>query len=373
MRACRERLGDIARVAHAAVGDQGHVGLGERLGDILDRGDLRHADAGHDARGADRAGTDADLHAVGAVVDQRAGAVAGADIAADQLHVRIARLDPLHAVEHALGMTVRRVDHQDVGAGLDQRGDALIGALADADRRADAQLAMRVLAGVRMLAFLQDVLHRDEPLEVELVVDHQHALEAVLVHQLHRFLARRAFAHRDQLLLRRHDVLHRLVELGLEAQVAVGDDADDLAAVLHHREAGDLVAALQLHHLAHRHLGRNRHRIAQHARLEALHLGHLGRLPRDRQVLVDDADAAFLSDGDGQARFGHRVHGRGNERDIQLELAAKAGFQGGIARQDARVGGQEEDIIEGQRLLDYPHELRLSRKAAFYTSASALK
>ena len=77
MRARGERLGDIAGIAHAAIGDQRHVL--ERRRDVLDRGDLRHADAGDDARGADRARTDADLDAVRTVVDQRFRAVAGAD------------------------------------------------------------------------------------------------------------------------------------------------------------------------------------------------------------------------------------------------------------------------------------------------------
>ena len=67
-------------------------------------------------------------------------------------------LDPRDAVEHALRMAVRGVDHQHVDARLDQRRDALLGALADADRGADAQLALRVLAGVRVLALLEDVL-----------------------------------------------------------------------------------------------------------------------------------------------------------------------------------------------------------------------
>ena len=115
------------------------------------------------------------------------------------------------------------------------------------------------------------------------------------------------------------------------------------------------MTALQLDHLPHCHLGRDGHRVAQHARLEALDLGHLGRLALRRQVLVDDADAAFLRDGDREARLGYGVHGRRDERNIQLELAGQAGLQGGVARQDARMGGQEEDIIEGQRLLDHPH------------------
>ena len=52
-------------------------------------------------------------------------------------------------------MAVRGVDDDHVDAGLDQRLDALLGALADADRGADAQLAELVLAGVRVLARLR--------------------------------------------------------------------------------------------------------------------------------------------------------------------------------------------------------------------------
>src|SRR5207302_9146255 len=158
VRASGDRLGDVARVAHAAVGDERHADLFERRGHVLDRGDLRHADARDDARGADRAGADADLHAVRAVLDERSRAIARADIAADDLHARIALLDPLHAIEHTLGMAMRRVDDEHVGAGLNQRRDALVGALSYADRCSDAQLAVRVLAGVRVLDFLQNVL-----------------------------------------------------------------------------------------------------------------------------------------------------------------------------------------------------------------------
>ena len=68
---------------------------------IHDRGELRHADAGDDPRGADRARTDADLHRVGAGVDQRLGAVGGGDVAGDDLRRGwSALLDPLDRLEH---------------------------------------------------------------------------------------------------------------------------------------------------------------------------------------------------------------------------------------------------------------------------------
>src|SRR5205085_10391483 len=82
-----------------------------------------------------------------------------------------------------------------------------------------------------------------------------------------------------------------------------------------------------------------------------------------REVLVNDADDAFLRDGDREARLGHGVHCGGHERDIELELAAQACLQRSVARQDARVGGQEEDIVEGQRLLDHPHGIAFSQSS----------
>ena len=83
-----ERLGDVARVLQAAVGDDRDAGLagGERR--LVDGRDLRHADAGDDAGGADRARSDADLDGVGTGVDERLRALAGRDVAADDVDVR---------------------------------------------------------------------------------------------------------------------------------------------------------------------------------------------------------------------------------------------------------------------------------------------
>src|SRR6267154_388645 len=57
----RERLRKIAGIFDAAVCNHGDVGFLRRRDRIHDRSELRHADAGYDARGADRARADADL------------------------------------------------------------------------------------------------------------------------------------------------------------------------------------------------------------------------------------------------------------------------------------------------------------------------
>ena len=74
-----------------------------------------------------------------------------------------------------------------------------------------------------------------------------------------------------------------------------------------------------------------------------------------RHALVDDADAAFLGDGDREARFGHGVHGRGQQRHIQADPARYAGGKVDLAWQNFRVGRNEEDVVEGESFFEDAH------------------
>ena len=313
LRASGDGLGDITRIADTAISDQRHAGAFQCRSDVLHRGDLRHADTRDDARGANAAGADADLDTIGAVVEQRTRGIRRSDVAANHLHLRKVRLDPLDAVEHALRVPVCGVHHQHVGAGLDQQRDALVGALTHAHRRTDTQTTEAVLAGVRVLAALHDVLDRDQALERPVVADHQEPFQPMLVQQVGGHFQAHAFRHGHQALARRHDVAHRLIQLRLEAQVAVGDDAHHFAAV-DHRETADAVLASQPQQLADGHLRADGDRILDHSRLKALDLGHLGRLLARRHVLVDDAQTTLLRQRDRQTGLGDRVHRRRNER-----------------------------------------------------------
>ena len=162
--------------------------------------------------------------------------------------------------------------------GFDERRRPLLGALADTDRSADAQPSELILRGEGMLARFQDVLHGDQPAQLEVAVHHQHALETVTVHERHGLVAGRTLAHRHQTIARRHDVANRLVEIGLEPEVAVGDDAHHAPRLVDHRQSADLVLTRETQHVADRHIGTDRDRILHHAALEALHLRDFGRL-----------------------------------------------------------------------------------------------
>ena len=110
----------------------------------------------------------------------------------------------------------------------------------------------------------------------------------------------------------------RLVHVG-EAHIAIGEDADELAALaVDNREAGNLARFLDQDDFADGLIGMDGDRIDHHAALELLdHLHLVGLLGRGH-VAVNDAHAAGLRHGDGEARLGHRIHGGGDERDIEL-------------------------------------------------------
>jgi hypothetical protein len=219
----------------------------------------------------------------------------------------------------------------------------------------DAEPALLVLAGAREIARLLDVLDRDHAAQAPLAVDDQHLLDAVAMQELEHLLARRVLAHGHQLLARRHHPRHRQVELLLEADVAVRDDADHLVAVRGHGQSGDALRPGQREDLADRCIRPDRDGILDDAALVLLDAPDLARLVGGGHVLVHDADAAFLRDRDREAGLGDRVHGGGDEGQVQPYPAGEAGRQVDLARQHLRVRGYEQDVVEGECFLDDSH------------------
>ena len=111
-----------------------------------------------------------------------------------------------------------------------------------------------------------------------------------------------------------HYVADVAVEVFLETEVAVGDDAHEDVLLVHHGDTADVVFGHDAQRVAHGLVGRDGHRRVDHAILGALDRGHLLGLLFDGHILVYHADTTFTSNGNRHLRFGHGVHGRRNER-----------------------------------------------------------
>ncbi len=74
-----------------------------------------------------------------------------------------------------------------------------------------------------------------------------------------------------------------------------------------------------------------------------------GRLLFDRQVLVDDANAAVLGHGNREGRLGDGIHCRAlRQRHVQRDVPGRSRCHVDLARHDRRVSRHQQDIVEGQ-------------------------
>mmetsp|Transcript_24960 Transcript_24960/g.66960 ORF Transcript_24960/g.66960 Transcript_24960/m.66960 type:complete len:458 (+) Transcript_24960:210-1583(+) len=246
-RARRERLVNLANVGDAAVGPARHAVLARVLADVEDGRRLRPPHRHHLLRRADGARAHPDAQPVDAPRDQVLGLLHGDDVAADDLDVREGRLDVGEHVLLESGVALRRVDDEDVGAGLDQLGDARLVGGARVHGRADDQSLLLVLGREREVAVLAQVLARDGSDElVALVDDGQLALLRVL-QDLVGLLEGAALECGDD--VGRHDVGNLLRAVLDKVVVARRDDADEAAAqlaVLGDGATGEAVLVLDL-------------------------------------------------------------------------------------------------------------------------------
>ena len=263
-------------------------------------------------------------------------------------------LDPLDAVQNALGVAVGRVDDDDVDTGVNELLDTFFRAAAAGDAGTDEQLAGGVLGSERVVSGLGDVLDGHEACEVEVVVNDENALEAVGVHEGLGFFEGGAFLDRDQAFTRGHDFGDRNGHAGFEAEVAVGDHAENLLAV-NDRETGDVLFAGEGDDVADEHVGADGDRFGNNAGFMTLDLKDFSGLLVGGHVLVNEADAAFLSDGDGETGFRNRVHHGGNHRNVDTEITRQLRGELGIAGEDFGIGGDEKNVVEGESLLKDSH------------------
>ena len=82
-----------------------------------------------------------------------------------------------------------------------------------------------------------------------------------------------------------------------------------------------------------------------------LHGGGFRGLFGGGEILVDDAQTAQLGHGDGHAVLGDRVHGGGDEGEIQGDISAELGIRPGLSGKEIRIIDLHGDVVEGQRLV----------------------
>ena len=244
-------------------------------------------------------------------------------------------------------MAVGGVDHDHVNLGIDQRFGAGKAGIAHSGGRRGAQAAGAVLGGVGVIDRLLNILDGDQSDAMEGIIDHQQLLDPARMEQATRLFLPGAERHGGEV-LGGHQFAHRLQGVLGKAHIAVGENADQPAARIHHRNAADPVELHQRLRLAQRGIGVDGDRVDHHAALVALDRTHRSALRIDIEIAVQHADPAQLRHRDRHVGLGHGVHRRGQHRNTHADLAGQPGRGIGHARQDAAFRGAEQHVIEGQ-------------------------
>ena len=348
-RAGHQRLGDIARIVDATVGDARHARGLACLSCFIDGGQLRNADTGDHAGRADGAWADTDLDRVCASVDHGLSAFAGCDVAADDLHAveRLVGLETTDHIKRQTGFTVGGVHDEHVDTGFHQRGGTLPGVAEEADAGSHTQTALVVLRGIRILLGLHEVLDGDQTGQMALVVHERQLLDLVLGEQMMRVFLGNVGRTGDQVILGHHVLDFETVIIlgGNEPHITVGDDADELVVLVHNRQAGNVELAAQLVKISERDFRVHGQRVGDHAGFAALDDIDLSGLVVNGQVTVKHADATVTRHGDGHIGFGDSIHGRGNRRGLHGDLTSEMGGGIDFGRNHIRRVRKQEHIV----------------------------
>ncbi len=342
-------LGNVAGVVDATVGDAWNTGGTAGLSGLIHGGELRNADTGDHAGGADGARTHANLDGVDSGVDHGLCALTRRHVAADDIDALESGigLETANHVEGELGLTVSGIDHEHVHAGLHQGGGTVVGIAQETDAGGNAQTALLVLGGIRVLLGLDEVLHGDQTGQVAFGVDQRQLFDLVLGQQVVGVLLGDVGRTGNQMLAGHHvGDLEVIVILGSdEAHVAVGDDADELVVLIDDRQAGDMETAAQLVEIGQRHIRAHGERIVDHTGFGTLDDIDLSGLIVDGEVAVQHADAAVTSHGNGHVGLGDGIHGGGNGRNLHRDVTGQMSGGVHLGRNDIRLVRQQQHII----------------------------
>lgn len=222
-----ETLDNVANVLDTAVSDAGNAEASGELGDVVDGSGLGTTD-GHDLL-SDTGGavTHTDTETVNASSDEVSGLLAGDDVTADNIQIRVGSLDVLDHLDLEHGVTLRRVNNNDIQTSLDQLLQSLTVLGTSTDRGgADELLRISTLGGVGVMQVLGQIGTRKKRNHIALLVNDGELALLGLAEDLVGIKESGTSGGSDE--VSGHDDGDGVIKLAVELDVTVGNDTEEL-------------------------------------------------------------------------------------------------------------------------------------------------
>ena len=349
--ATRQSLGNVSRGLDTAIGQDGDAVLARELGNVVDGRRLGTADGANLLGGADRSDAHTDTEAVGTGLDEMEGLGGSNDVAADDIDAGVGLLKMLNDLQLVGGIALGGVNDDDVHPSLNEGLGTVAIFRPSTDGGADEELLrLFVLGGAGEVTVLLQIGPGDEGHDLVVLVDNGELALLGFLEKRVGLLEADALLGDGELVAGGHELAHLDGEVVHEGGVAVGDDADELAAHLAgvgDGNAGISKGVLDVDYILDCVGGGEADGVGDEPVLVLLDLVNLGRLGLDAVVGVDDADAALQGHLDGHLGFRDGVHRGRDEGGLQLDVLAQLGGDVHLVQGKVNVAGHHDHVVIG--------------------------
>ena len=251
-----------------------------------------------------------------------------------------------------------RIDRNDIDARLNQSTDSLRCIGADTNRRAYSQVPLRILARIRKLFSLLDILEGNQSLQVSFRIGNKQFLDFVRQQNFFSFLKINILPGSNEVLAG-HDVRDFRVKFRFNAKIPVCNNSFELPVGAsckfrspYYRNPGNGMAKHEVKRILHRRILIKGKRIANDAALISLDLCHFPCLLFNGQVFMDNANAACTRQGNSKSGFGHRIHRGAYQGYFQRNCFRKSAFRSCFFWKNAGISRDKKNIVKRQRFIE---------------------
>jgi len=360
-----ERFHDVAALGDTAVRDDFHVAVLRAVGGDVEGRELRDADPGDDAGGADGAGALPDFDGTGTAVGEVFDAGGAGDVAGDDGEVGESAADEFDHFADPGAVAVGDGDGHTVDGFVHKLSDviddvvAIEGAVGTAHGRkggahdeAEFRIAGGAAAGGGFGGDALDIRKRGEAAEVIFAVDHEHLVNAHVLGKegvggLDGIGFEGGFGDGMDSRAGRHGLGDRFAAIAFP-DGATGKETNEYSMPIDDGEGAKIVALGfdHIENVADFLFGGDGDRILNEAVDVAFDAGDLFDLLAGGHVVVDEPESAVESHGDGHARLGDGVHVGRQHGNGEADLFRQDGGSVGVFGQDFRVERGERDVVE---------------------------
>jgi hypothetical protein len=226
-----QTLDDVTNVLDTTISDAGNTKAGSERGNAVDGSSLGTADS-HDLLGdAGRAGAHTDSETVNTSGDETSGLLAGDNVATNDIEVGVGLLDVLDHLDLVHGVTLGRVEDDNVETSINEllKTGLVVGAGTDGGS-GDQLLGLGELGSERVVQVLHQVGTRNKRDQVAAVVDDGKLALLGLLQDGVGLAELNAALSGDE--LGGHDLADRVSQVVVELDITGSDDTEELGAKL---------------------------------------------------------------------------------------------------------------------------------------------